>query len=187
MGDQEIFAKKIVQKYLQKYNQNICKKILPKYLEKYYQNAKQILMMIGEGVRGGLIWTGSAQNCTNTNHATYFSFLLFGRINLKTNTNPPIIILYYVHCQHDQYNHWHHHYHHCYFHIIIVVESWFILSINSFRTHQKKGYIIRVQLEGESVLQIVLKEITLWRHHIQMSELKWAKYILESMYFVCHI
>ena len=63
-------CKKIVQKYLQKYNQNICKKILPKYLEKYYQNAKQILMMIGEGVRGGLIWTGSAQNCTNTNHAT---------------------------------------------------------------------------------------------------------------------
>ena len=82
-------CKKIVQKYLQKYNQNICKKILPKYLEKYYQNAKQILVMIDEGVRGGLIWTGSAQNCTNTNHATYFSFLLFGRINLKQTPTRP--------------------------------------------------------------------------------------------------
>jgi len=54
-GCLQIFAKEIVLKYLKKYNQNVCINILRKYLEKYYQNAKQILVMIGEGVKGGLI------------------------------------------------------------------------------------------------------------------------------------
>ena len=83
-GCLQIFAKEIVLKYLKKYNQNVCINILRKYLEKYYQNAKQILVMIGEGVKGGLIWTGSAQNCTNTNHRTYLFFF-----TLRKNHQPP--------------------------------------------------------------------------------------------------
>ena len=85
-GCLQIFAKEIVLKYLKKYNQNVCINILRKYLEKYYQNAKQILVMIGEGVKGGLIWTGSAQNCTNTNHRTYFSFFTLRKNQFKKKT-----------------------------------------------------------------------------------------------------